>query len=154
MRANSCTHVCVDGVKAGDATNFVLVFAGELLAKAEQLLRMGLHPSEIVEGYEKASAQALSILQGKPCPQASSIHRLMGCLDISIDTVTQLNDVKQLEKVILGPLSSKQVGLSPLLSLSHALTWSVWLVVWPRDHLGARCGPGLCLHHAQKVLQL
>jgi len=38
----------------GDRTNFVLMFAGELLKKAEYLLTMGLHPSEIVSGYEMA----------------------------------------------------------------------------------------------------
>merc|ERR1719324_1503102 len=30
----------------GDGTNFVVVFAGELLKQAEELLRMGLHQSE------------------------------------------------------------------------------------------------------------
>ncbi|KAJ3110224.1 T-complex protein 1 subunit theta [Phlyctochytrium bullatum] len=33
----------------GDSTNFVIIFAGELLQQAEFLLRMGLHPSEVVE---------------------------------------------------------------------------------------------------------
>ena len=28
--------------------------AGELLGNAEELIREGLHPSEIVEGYQKA----------------------------------------------------------------------------------------------------
>ena len=39
--------------------------AGELLQKAEYLLRMGLHPSEIIQGYEIARDKALEILQGK-----------------------------------------------------------------------------------------
>ena len=34
----------------GDATNMVIVFAGELLRKAEDLIRMGLKTSEIVQG--------------------------------------------------------------------------------------------------------
>lgn len=38
----------------GDATNLVLILAGELLKKAEGLLVMGLHPSEVVQGYEMA----------------------------------------------------------------------------------------------------
>ena len=42
----------------GDATNEVIIFAGELLKKAEQLLILGLHPSEIIKGYEMASAKA------------------------------------------------------------------------------------------------
>ena len=48
----------------GDGTNFVVVFAGELLVKAQYLLTMGLHPSEIVEGYEVARDKALTILEG------------------------------------------------------------------------------------------
>ncbi|KAF9074511.1 chaperonin Cpn60/TCP-1 family [Rhodocollybia butyracea] len=38
----------------GDATNMVLILAGELLKKSEQLLIMGLHPSEVIKGYELA----------------------------------------------------------------------------------------------------
>ena len=40
----------------------VLSFAGELLANAEPLLRDGLHPTEIADGYAKAGARALEIL--------------------------------------------------------------------------------------------
>ena len=43
----------------GDGTNLVVSFGGELLGLAEELVREGLHPSEIVEGYEKAAAKAL-----------------------------------------------------------------------------------------------
>ncbi|OBZ69987.1 putative T-complex protein 1 subunit theta [Grifola frondosa] len=43
----------------GDATNTVLILAGELLKKSEHLLVMGLHPSEIIKGYELACTKAL-----------------------------------------------------------------------------------------------
>jgi len=46
----------------GDATNLVLILAGELLKKAEPLLVMGLHPSEVIQGYELASIKALAEL--------------------------------------------------------------------------------------------
>lgn len=36
--------------------------AGELLSQAEQLIRDGLHPSEIADGYRKAAEHALRIL--------------------------------------------------------------------------------------------
>ena len=36
--------------EVGDGSNFVVTFAGELLGKAEALLKMGVHPSEIVDG--------------------------------------------------------------------------------------------------------
>ncbi|KAG8709956.1 T-complex protein 1 subunit theta [Ceratobasidium sp. 394] len=47
----------------GDATNTVLVLAGELLKKSEHLLIMGLHPSEIIIGYELACTKALEELE-------------------------------------------------------------------------------------------
>ena len=47
----------------GDATNMVLILAGELLKLAEQLLIMGLHPSEVIKGYELGSAKALEELE-------------------------------------------------------------------------------------------
>ncbi|KAJ3495592.1 hypothetical protein NLJ89_g10601 [Agrocybe chaxingu] len=47
----------------GDATNMVLILGGELLKKAEHLLIMGLHPSEVIKGYELAAAKAQSELE-------------------------------------------------------------------------------------------
>ncbi|CAL5380509.1 unnamed protein product [Camellia sinensis] len=38
----------------GDGVNLTVSFAGELLQNAEELIRMGLHPSEIIIGYTKA----------------------------------------------------------------------------------------------------
>lgn len=49
----------------GDATNLVLILGGELLKKAENLLVMGLHPSEVIKGYELASAKAQAELESK-----------------------------------------------------------------------------------------
>jgi T-complex protein 1 subunit theta len=37
-------------LQVGDGSNFVVTFAGELLAKAAELLRLGVHPAEIVDG--------------------------------------------------------------------------------------------------------
>ncbi|OCB85834.1 T-complex protein 1 [Sanghuangporus baumii] len=47
----------------GDATNLVLILAGELLKVAENLLVMGLHPSEVTVGYELAGKKALEELE-------------------------------------------------------------------------------------------
>jgi T-complex protein 1 subunit theta len=49
----------------GDATNLVLILAGEMLKKAESLLTMGLHPSEVVLGYEMAVAKARKELESE-----------------------------------------------------------------------------------------
>jgi T-complex protein 1 subunit theta len=38
------------GVQVGDGSNLVVTFAGELLQQAEGLLRLGVHPSDIIDG--------------------------------------------------------------------------------------------------------
>ena len=53
----------------GDATNTVIIFAGELLKKAEHLLIMGLHPSEVIKGYELACAKTLAELESASLPE-------------------------------------------------------------------------------------
>ena len=49
----------------GDATNLVIIFAGELLKKAENLIVMGLHPNDVIQGYELAVIKALEELESK-----------------------------------------------------------------------------------------
>lgn len=51
-------------LECGDMTNFVITFAGELLSQAQDLIKLGLHPSDIVLGYEIASKKALELLKG------------------------------------------------------------------------------------------
>ena len=58
----------------GDATNAVLIFAGELLKLAEPLLIMGLHPSEVIQGYELAGAKALEELESASFPKFFFYH--------------------------------------------------------------------------------
>lgn len=48
--------------QVGDGTNFVLVFAGELLRRATDLIRAGINTKDIVSGYQKALDEALNIL--------------------------------------------------------------------------------------------
>lgn len=48
--------------EVGDGTTSVVVFAGRLLEKAEELLDKNVHPTIIVEGYRKAADKALEIL--------------------------------------------------------------------------------------------
>jgi len=48
----------------GDATNMVIVLCGEMLKKAEELLRMGLKTSDVVQGFETAQREALRCLDG------------------------------------------------------------------------------------------
>lgn len=57
----------------GDGANLVLSFAGELLGAAEDLLRDGLHPTEIADGYAKAGEQALKELDTLVLPGTNTL---------------------------------------------------------------------------------
>ncbi len=48
--------------EVGDGTTSSVVVAGELLGKAEQLIKNGIHATIIADGYEKASEKALETL--------------------------------------------------------------------------------------------
>jgi len=48
--------------EVGDGTTSSVIFAGALLAKAEELLNKDVHPTVIIEGYQAASEKALSLL--------------------------------------------------------------------------------------------
>jgi len=62
--------------ESGDGTNLVVVLAGELLTLAEELLKNGLHCSEVIAGYNAAYAKALEVLDGLVCnaPPPSVLH--------------------------------------------------------------------------------
>ncbi|KAI1643418.1 T-complex protein 1 [Daldinia loculata] len=77
----------------GDATNLVIVLAGELLKKAEDLLRMGLKTADIVTGYERAQAFALEALE-----------------QLVVDKVDDIRNQEQLSKAIRTVVASKQNG--------------------------------------------
>lgn len=49
--------------KVGDGTTSVVVFAGELLRRAQHLLEMNIHPSLIAQGYRLAEGMAQTILK-------------------------------------------------------------------------------------------
>jgi len=50
-------------IEVGDGTTTAVVLAGELLAKAEELLKQDIHPTIIIDGYEKALKKAMEILE-------------------------------------------------------------------------------------------
>jgi len=79
--------------ECGDGTNFVLVFAGSLLQHAEDLLRMGLSVTEVIEGYELALKKA---------------HEIMP--DLVCGKVKDLTCREDVEKVIRSSVMSKQYG--------------------------------------------
>ncbi len=77
----------------GDATNLVIVLAGELLKKAEDLLRMGLKTSDIIRGYELAQKFALEELE-----------------NLVVDKVEDIRSKPELSKAIRTVIASKQNG--------------------------------------------
>lgn len=97
----------------GDATNMVMIFAGELLRKAEDLLRMGLKTSEIVQGYERAGRAAIQMLE-----------------DLEVDSVENIRDQAELAKAIRTVVAAKQSGNEDILAdmVAHAV-----LAVLPKN---------------------
>lgn len=85
----------------GDGSNFVITVAGALLRGAGELIKMGLHPSEIIAGYEKAGKLATAFLD-----------------DLTVWTVkkNQLHDVKTIAKAIRSAICAKQHGVEDLLA--------------------------------------
>ncbi|KAK5056159.1 hypothetical protein LTR84_012712 [Exophiala bonariae] len=83
----------------GDGTNFVIILAGELLKKAEELIRMGLKTSDIVSGYEKAQAFTLKALE-----------------DLEVDRLSNLRSAEDLSKALRTVVASKQSGSEDVLS--------------------------------------
>ena len=84
--------------ECGDGSNFVISFAGELMAQAQSLLQMGLHPSDILIGYEKASKLCHAELEGQVCYTLKDIH-----------------SNEEVLKCMKSVISSKQYGLEDLL---------------------------------------
>lgn len=84
----------------GDGANLTISFAGELLQNAEELIRMGLHPSEIIIGYSKAINETIKIL------------------DELVEQGSENMDVRNKEEVVYrmkSAVASKQFGQEDIL---------------------------------------
>ncbi len=79
--------------EAGDGTTTVVLLAGELLAKAEDLLDLGIHPTVIISGYRKAAEKAVEYLN-----------------EIAIKV--QWNDKELLKKIAKIAMSSKSARVA------------------------------------------
>jgi len=79
--------------EAGDGTTTVVLLAGELLAKAEDLLDMGIHPTVIISGYRKAAERVKEFLK-----------------DVSFEVAW--NDRELLKKVAKIAMGSKSVAVA------------------------------------------
>jgi len=68
--------------EVGDGSGLVLSLGGELLHQAHSLLHMGLHPSDIIDGYVQAAAKVDEILEAQTCetvtdPDEAAIVRVL-----------------------------------------------------------------------------
>lgn len=79
--------------EVGDGTNFVIVLAGALLESSEDLLRLGISPSEISTGLEVALEKCLEILPTLEC------HK-----------IENYRDIKAVKAAIKTSIMSKQLG--------------------------------------------
>jgi len=87
--------------ECGDATNLTVSFAGELLSGTEELVRMGLHTSEVAVGYKKAGDYLF--------------NNLLPALGDS-NSVKNLRDVDELIRLVKPVLASKQFGCQDILA--------------------------------------
>jgi thermosome len=58
--------------QVGDGTTTAVIFAGELLKRAGELMDMGIHPTVITTGYRLAAAKANELLPGFAIPAGSN----------------------------------------------------------------------------------
>ncbi|MEM3360959.1 MAG: thermosome subunit beta [Candidatus Bathyarchaeia archaeon] len=77
--------------EVGDGTTTAAVLAGELLAKAEELLDQNIHPTIIIEGFKKAGEKAREILEKMAMP-------------------VNINDDKKLLDVAMTSMGSKGIA--------------------------------------------
>ncbi|XP_027173860.1 T-complex protein 1 subunit theta [Coffea eugenioides] len=84
----------------GDGANLCVSFAGELLQNAEELIRMGLHPSEIIIGYAKAINKTIQVLEE--------------LVEAGSDTM-DVRDTNQVISRMKAAVASKQFGLEDIL---------------------------------------
>lgn len=86
--------------EVGDGSNFVIIFAGELLKNSILLLTKGLHPSDLIRGYSLAEKKCLEIIK-----------------ELSVYEINK-TDLFNKESLIMGiksAISSKQYGLETFL---------------------------------------
>jgi len=87
--------------EVGDGSNFVVALCGELLSQAEDLILMGMHPTEILTGYLKAGKKAIEFLED---------------LEIyKVDAKEMFNTAK-VAQCIATAIASKQFGYELFLS--------------------------------------
>ena len=88
--------------EVGDGTTSSVIFAGTLLAKAEELLKKDVHSSVIIEGFQAASEKALEIL-AEISKKVSSDDResLLKIASTSMESKLISEDSDSLSKIVV-----------------------------------------------------
>ena len=71
--------------EVADGTTSSVIVTGALLEKAEELIRKGIHPTVIVDGYRKAMTQALDISNKIAEEVTESVIALVSTLPALLD---------------------------------------------------------------------
>jgi len=80
--------------ECGDCTNLCVTFGGELLIRAEELLKEGIHASDVLKGYELAHKKVLEFLT-----------------PLTVWNCTDLRDEAQVRKCVQTAIGAKAVGM-------------------------------------------
>lgn len=96
--------------ECGDNTNYVLTIGGELLNGAEDLIKAGVHLTDIVTGYEKGLEKTFELMESGKKMEIENIR-----------------DVKEVSKVIKSAICTKLIQkqenfLAPLIAEAAILT--------------------------------
>jgi archaeal chaperonin len=89
--------------EVGDGTTSAVILAGALLEKAEILIDKGVHPTIIVEGYNKAAAKAIEFLNeiAEKFP-ATSKEWLVKVARTSMQTKLVSRESQELAELVVG----------------------------------------------------
>ena len=96
--------------ECGDNTNYTITIAGELLSNAEDLIKAGVHCTDIISGYEKGLATTFEFFDSAKKMEVENIR-----------------DVKEVAKVIKTAIGTKLIQkqdnfLAPLIAEACILT--------------------------------
>jgi thermosome len=86
--------------EVGDGTTSSVVFGGALIAKADELLKKGVHSSIIIEGYQEAAAKTLDIISEMEIKvEPDDIETLVKIADTSMQSKLVSEDSDVLAKL-------------------------------------------------------
>ena len=100
----------IQETECGDNTNYVITFAGELLTAAEILIKAGVHPTDIISGYEKGLIKTFELLDFAKT--------------VEIENIRDVKEVaKAIKPVIMTKVVQKQENfIAPLIAEACVLT--------------------------------